>query len=239
MNFFYSDDINPPIIILPPDEAHHCLHVLRIRTGDEVMVVDGRGNIYKCVYIHTKGKTCYLEILESTFSAPRPYYLHLAIASLKNHDRMEWLVEKATEVGVDEITFLNTRYTERKLVNFDRLKKIAISAMKQSQKAYLPLIHQQVVAFDKFVESCNTLSQKFIAHCYSNLTERKILGKIYTPQQPALCLIGPEGDFSEEEVKKAIEMGFESVTLGNSRLRAETAALSVCFLLAFINEIHT
>jgi 16S rRNA (uracil1498-N3)-methyltransferase len=177
-----------------------------------------------------------MEIVETIRVLPRPYYLHVAIASLKNHDRMEWFVEKATEVGVDEITFLVTRFTERKHVNFERMQKIAVSAMKQSQKAFLPKIQPALVPFERFVGMQPKYKHNFIAHCYEH-SEKKLLSKLYEPGQSVTCLIGPEGDFSTDEVELAVNKGYVPVSLGSSRLRAETAALSVCFTVAILNEM--
>ncbi|MEJ5265271.1 MAG: 16S rRNA (uracil(1498)-N(3))-methyltransferase [Bacteroidales bacterium] len=236
MNFFYATHIHGSTIVLPPDESHHCLHVLRMKQGEEAIVVDGRGNLYHCILSINKGKECYMEINSYEQIQPRPYHLHLAMACLKTHERMEWLVEKATEIGIDEITFLNTRYTERKHFNVERLQKIAISAMKQSQKAFLPKIHPQLIPFAHFLESHPPVSQKYIAHCYANLTERLSLARVCNAGETVLCLIGPEGDFSEEEVKLALDHNFIPVSLGNARLRSETAALAVCFTLAIKNE---
>jgi 16S rRNA (uracil1498-N3)-methyltransferase len=237
MNFFYATEISGSTIVLSSDESHHCTHVLRMRQGDEGVVVDGQGNMYFCTLTEANKKACMMKIHRKVSVEPHPYYLHLAIACLKNHDRMEWLVEKATEVGVDEITFLSTRYTERKQVNFDRISKIAISAMKQSQKAILPKIYPQVVPFGQFMIQYQSLSQNFIAHCYSHIPGRVPLAQVCRPKQTVLCTIGPEGDFSEEEVGTALEKNFVPVSLGESRLRSETAALAVCFTLAVINEM--
>ncbi|MGC8823249.1 MAG: RsmE family RNA methyltransferase [Bacteroidales bacterium] len=236
MNLFYATDIDGSTIILPPDESHHCLRVLRMRRGDEAVVTDGKGNMYYCTLTGSKGKEAYLLVNRIKHIPLRSYYLHLAMGCLKNHDRMEWLIEKATEVGVDEITFLNTHYTERKQVNFERLQKIAIAAMKQSQQAYLPIIHPQVVTFTHFVEQPTHPTHKYIAHCYPNVSERVLLAKHCPSGQKVLCMIGPEGDFSEEEVKMAMEKDFTPVSLGSSRLRSETAALAVCFTIAIANE---
>lgn len=238
MHLFYATDIDGSTIVLPPDESHHCLRVLRMRQGDEAMVTDGKGNMYYCNLAGSKGKEVYLLVNQVKLIPPRSYSLHLAMGCLKNHDRMEWLVEKATEVGVDKITLLHTHYTERKQANFDRLQKIAIAAMKQSQQAFLPTIHPQVVPFSHFIEQHAHPEHRYIAHCYPDVSERVSLAKHCQSGQNVLCLIGPEGDFSEEEVKMAMEKDFTPVSLGSSRLRSETAALAVCFTVAITNEIR-
>ncbi len=210
------------------EETHHCLHVLRMKRGEEAMIVDGMGNQFHGELISESSKGCVFKILHSTIQKPLSYKLHLVFALLKNQERIEWLVEKATEIGIHEITPIVSQYTERNKVNVDRLRKISISAMKQSQKAYLPKIND-VTTFKNFILH-NSFTHRYIAHCCS-LYERIHINAINLKEE-MIFLIGPEGDFSEEEVKLANDNGFVSVSLGNTRLRTETAALMVCATFA-------
>ena len=160
-------------------------------------------------------------------------HLHLAMAPTKNMDRIEWFAEKATEIGFDELTFLNCRYSERKVVKNERIEKILVSAVKQSLKASVPVLNE-MIDFDKFI-SQDFNGQKFIAHCYPG--EKPLLKDLIRRGEDVLVLIGPEGDFSEEEVEKAIKSGFQPISLGRSRLRTETAALVACHIMNLINQI--
>lgn len=232
MHLFYAPEIRLRQE-LPEEEAGHCLRVLRLTIGDELMLTDGRGYFYKAVITETNGKKCYFSIQETTFQEPLwPAYFHLAVAPTKNMDRNEWFAEKATEIGLDELTFLNCRFSERKTVNSGRIRKILVSAMKQSLKARLPILNE-LVGFDRFV-SQDFKGQKFIAHCYEG--QKPLLQHVLRKGEDALVLIGPEGDFSPEEVEKAISKGFVPVSLGVSRLRTETAALAACHILHIINQ---
>jgi 16S rRNA (uracil1498-N3)-methyltransferase len=238
MDFFYSTDITDNFIVLSTEESHHCLKVLRKKVGDPVFVVDGKGTGYECIIYGEMDKKCLLQINNTInqFSA-RPYYLHMAVPLLKNAERTEWMIEKATEIGVDEISFIQTEHTERKNLNFDRIQKIAIAAMKQSQKAQLPIING-IVKFSDLITNIKE-QQKYIAHCYTHISERELLLNLYTPNQTVLCAVGPEGDFSENEVKLALDNRFVPVTLGDSRLRSETAAMAICYTIAIANKIKS
>ncbi|MBQ6746708.1 MAG: 16S rRNA (uracil(1498)-N(3))-methyltransferase [Bacteroidaceae bacterium] len=231
MHVFYTPDINHNKA-LPEEEAAHAVRVLRLQPGDEVMITDGKGCFYRAEISASDKKRCMVHILEKQLQAPLwKNHIHLAVAPTKNMDRMEWLAEKATEIGLDEITFLDCRYSERKVIKTERIEKILVSAIKQSLKARMPILHG-MTDFAQFVSQPFS-GQKFIAHCYKN--ERKELKDIIQPGQDAVVLIGPEGDFSEEEVSLALSHGFTSISLGPSRLRTETAALVAVHTLNLFN----
>ena len=233
MHLFYTPDILKNNE-LPEEEALHCIRVLRLSIGDEVMLTDGKGSFYKATISACSNKRCLVKILEQIPEKKAWIaHLHLAMAPTKNMDRIEWFAEKATEIGFDELTFLNCRYSERKVVKNERIEKILVSAVKQSLKASVPVLNE-MIDFDKFI-SQDFNGQKFIAHCYSG--EKPLLKDLIRRGEDVLVLIGPEGDFSEEEVEKAIKSGFQPISLGRSRLRTETAALVACHIMNLINQI--
>lgn len=232
MHVFYTPDIQKSNE-LPEEEAQHCTRVLRLNAGDEITLTDGKGYFYKAEITAATNKRCLVAIKETLFQEPTAScHLHIAMAPTKNMDRNEWFAEKATEIGMDELTFLNCRFSERKVIKTERIEKILISAIKQSLKARLPKLNE-MTDFDQFI-SQEFKGQKFIAHCYEG--EKPLLKNILKPGEDALVLIGPEGDFSEEEVKKATELGFTPISLGKSRLRTETAALVACHTLNLVNQ---
>lgn len=227
MHVFYTPDI-ANTQELPEEEAGHCLRVLRLGVGDEVMLTDGKGFFYQAVIAAATQKRCMVKLISKTEQEPFwNGHLHLALAPTKNMDRMEWLAEKATEIGFDELTFLNCRFSERKVIKTDRIEKIVVSAVKQSLKARKPVVNE-MMDFRKFMER-DFSGQKFIAHCYEG--EKPLLKDVLQPDEDAVVLIGPEGDFSPEEVALATEKGFQAVSLGKSRLRTETAALVAVHLM--------
>lgn len=232
MHVFYTPDIatSPE---LPEEEAGHCVRVLRLSLGDEIMLTDGKGSFYKAVISAASGKRCQVRITE-TIPQEKAWngWLHIAMAPTKNMDRIEWFAEKATEIGLDELTFLNCRYSERKVIKTERIEKILVSAVKQSLKAAKPVLNE-MTDFNKFITR-DFKGQKFIAHCYEG--EKPLLKDVLHPGGDALVMIGPEGDFSEEEVAKAIAAGFQPVSLGKSRLRTETAALVASHTLNLLNQ---
>lgn len=232
MQIFYTPDIaiNPE---LPEEEAGHCIRVLRLSEGDEILLTDGKGSFYKAAISRPHPKHCEVAILES-WKQPAlwDFHLHIAVAPTKNMDRMEWFAEKATEIGIDAITCLNCRFSERKEVKPIRLEKILVSAMKQSQKATLPQL-TGMTDFKTFVATPFE-GRKFIAHCEEG--EKPLLKQAYHPRENALILIGPEGDFSPEEIRLALANGFEAISLGESRLRTETAALAACHTIHILNQ---
>lgn len=232
MHIFYTPDIRTSHE-LPEEEAAHALRVLRLQAGDEIMLTDGAGNFYHARISIAAHKRCLVDILEVQPQAPLwSGHLHIALAPTKNMDRIEWLAEKATEIGLDELTFLNCRFSERKVVKTERIAKIMVSAVKQSLKACLPRLNE-LTDFKAFIARPFG-GQKFIAHCYPG--EKLPLKDVARKGEDALVLIGPEGDFSEEEVRLALEAGFTPISLGPSRLRTETAALVACHILNLKNQ---
>lgn len=232
MQIFYAPDIriNPE---LPEEEAGHCVRVLRLSEGDEILVADGKGEFHQAVIRRAHPKHCEVEILKSWSPAPLwPAYLHIAVAPTKNMDRMEWFAEKATEIGIDAITFLCCQFSERREIKTARIEKILVSAMKQSQKARLPQLGE-MTPFKTFVRQPFE-GRKFIAHCEDS--EKRSLKSLLGPGENALILIGPEGDFSPEEIQMAMDNGFEPISLGDSRLRTETAALVACMTARLANQ---
>ncbi|MCQ2384201.1 MAG: 16S rRNA (uracil(1498)-N(3))-methyltransferase [Paludibacteraceae bacterium] len=219
---------------LNEEESLHCVKVLRLSQGDTIQVIDGIGTLYDARIVVPSPKRVEVEILAAhpDFGS-HPYELHMAVAPTKNIDRFEWFVEKAVEIGVDSITPLLCRYSERKVIKLERLEKIAISAAKQSLKGKVPVIHS-LTSIDQFLSEAPE-GQRFIAHCHED-GERLLLSKQIQPGSVCSVLIGPEGDFSEEEVAKAMKTGFIPVSLGNSRLRTETAAVVATHTVAVLNE---
>ena len=234
MHVFYTPDIQTRAE-LPEEEAAHAVRVLRLEAGDEVTLTDGKGCFYRAEISAASNKRCLVNVLETLPQEPLwQGHLHLAMAPTKNMDRTEWLAEKATEIGFDELTFLNCRFSERKVIKTERIQKILVSAIKQSLKARLPKLNE-MTDFNRFIRQPFN-GQKFIAHCYEG--EKPLLKDIVRRGEDALVLIGPEGDFSEEEVKLAVEQGFQPISLGGSRLRTETAALVACHILNLCNQIN-
>jgi len=219
--------------VLPEEESQHAVKVLRLQAGDGITVVDGAGGFYKAIITNPHHKRCAFEITETTLEfGKRNYNLHIAIAPTKNIERLEWFIEKATEIGVDEITPIVCRFSERKVVKEERLEKIIVSAAKQSLKAFFPKLNP-LCTFDELMKNHQDL-QKFIAHCYEE--DKRLLQGEIQKSSDVLILIGPEGDFSKEEVQKAINVGFVPVSLGNSRLRTETAGVVACHTVSLFNQ---
>lgn len=232
MALFYAPDITDNWE-LPEEEAAHSIRVLRLSVGSEIEITDGKGHFYKAEISSIAGKHCYVQAKE-TIEQPKGWQgrVHIAIAPTKNIDRIEWMVEKAVEIGLDEITFLNCRFSERKVVKTDRIERIVVSAMKQSLKPFKTQVNE-LVDFKKFI-ALPTEGAKYIAHCYES--EKLLLKDALQPGEDATVLIGPEGDFSPEEVELAIKAGYRPVSLGNSRLRTETAGLVACHTYIMKNE---
>ena len=212
---------------MPTEEALHALRVLRIKSGDEINLMDGVGNFYRAEVTLAATKRCLYEVKEVLPQQPAWHgHVHLAIAPTKVMDRIEWMAEKATEIGFDELSFLNCKFSERKTMRTVRLDKIVISAVKQSHKAWKPIVNQ-MVSFKEFIAQPRK-GRKFICHCYEEFEKVDLmteLQKPYDEDADVTVLVGPEGDFSVDEVKLAIANGYESVSLGTSRLRTETAGL--------------
>jgi 16S rRNA (uracil1498-N3)-methyltransferase len=230
MHIFFAPTF-PEQSSLSEEESKHAFRVLRLKIGDKIEVINGRGSFYTCEITSLDKRTCELSILAEKKEEPRSFYLHIAIAPTKNIDRIEWFVEKCVEFGVDEITFLKSSNSERKVIKIERIKRIATSAMKQSQHAFFPKINE-LVNYKEFLDAAEQ-EHKLIAH----LVDDNRQGLKSLPLNSTYCmLIGPEGDFTIEEVQLALSKDFKPVTLGAYRLRTETAGIAVCHSLNFMHE---
>jgi len=227
LNLFYQPLIPEGILYLDSDESKHCIKVLRKISGDELTITDGKGNFYDAIITKADPRQCAFEILSKTIESVRNYNIHIAISPTKNSDRIEWFVEKAVELGVDTISFIACKNTERPYLKLERLEKVAVSAMKQSLKASIPVLQGLVNVSDVIKKSEEDF--KFIAYVdHSNPDQLKNLIK---PASSYITLIGPEGDFTSSELDLALAHGFQKVSLGTSRLRTETAGLAACHTL--------
>lgn len=243
MQLFYSKDISSSgFCTLNAEESRHAVRVLRMREGDTINVTDGMGHLYQCRIVQADDRACTVEpILEPAHGVGATHNetsLHLAVAPTKNPARMEWLVEKAVEIGVGEITLLQCDHSERTFLKTDRLERLALSAMKQSLHLTLPPINPAVTLRDFITQALNQTSDKatkLIAHCEADKPRTPIAAALQ-PGIDAVVLIGPEGDFSEEEIALALDAGFQPVSLGPSRLRTETAALYAVTAFNLIND---
>ena len=236
MQLFYNPDITADAAeaTFPKDESKHIIKVLRKRTGDLLDITNGNGNFFKAEISAASPSKCTVKILEVTTEKPLPYHLHLAVAPTKLNDRFEWFLEKATEIGISEISPIICDHSERKVIKEERYERILQSAMKQSLKAFIPKLNP-AVTFSEFIAKQTEFNvDRFIAHCEE--TNRFSLKQKLQPKQDILILIGPEGDFSTSEIEKAIQAGFAPVMLGESRLRPETAAVVATHSVAFVNE---
>ncbi len=234
MHIFYTPDITQNTYTLNEEESKHCVRVLRLTVGTIVNLVDGKGGFYTAEITSDNPKKVSLSILKvETEFHKRNHYLHVAVAPTKNIDRIEWFLEKATELGIDEITPIITDRSERKIVKEDRLNKVITSAVKQSIKAYHPKLND-AISFDAFLKQPFE-GEKLMAHCIDE-GEKRYISQLVAPRQKYLILIGPEGDFTPEEVNLALNKGFKALTLGDNRLRTETAALAVCFEINYLNR---
>lgn len=234
---FYAPDILTTGS-LPEIESGHAIRVLRHRVGDTIEVVDGNGMLYHCILVSEHPKHAAVEITQATL-LPKVWApnICLAVAPTKQSDRMEWLVEKAVEIGVDTFVPILTARSERKQLNIERLEKIAVSAMKQSLKAVLPVVKpMQPIAH--FLNEVSATSQKFVGWCDST-TERNLLACTCRPKTDTTILIGPEGDFTSDEIASAIKAGFTPVTMGDNRLRTETAALVALDTVHIVNQVFS
>lgn len=237
IRFFYDPDA-PVSTELPDDEAMHALRVLRLKSGDEFMLMDGRGNYYRAEVTLAATKKCMYRILE-TLPQEQQWLgnLNIAVGPTKMMDRMEWLVEKGTEVGFDGIAFVNCKNSERRVVKTTRLEKIIISATKQSHKPWKPVV-TEMVPLKNYLETPID-GRKYIAHCYNDMPRKDFFDELNAApnkDEKITVLIGPEGDFTVDEVQKAVELGWVPVTLGDSRLRTETAALSAIMMMRLVGR---
>lgn len=230
----FIGDINTETAILNKEESFHFSKVLRRKVNDEIYVTNGEGTLIKgkVVLNHPKFTEVSIDERWDDFEK-KNYNLHLAIAPPKTAERLDFLLEKTVEIGIDEISFLETFHSERRKINLERCNKIAQSAAKQSLKAFFPKIND-IVKFSSFIQS-EHYNEKFIAHCYNDF-ERSDLKSVIRERQNTLILIGSEGDFSKDEIKLAQENGFKGISLGKQRFRTETAALEVCFAFDWINK---
>ncbi len=222
MAIFYSPNIDENSLFLDEEEARHCVKVLRKKVGDKIEIRDGKGKIAGGIIKKLDIRTCEIEIIDIELVPPKTSRIHLAVSPTKNQDRIEWLLEKAIEIGLDEISFPITDRTERPRLKMPRLEKIALSALKQSQQAWLCKINDPK-PFKDFLEESNQCQDKFIA--YLGMETMGHIHNHINQQNNTLVLIGPEGDFTKNEIKQAFDAGFQGVTLGENRLRTETAAL--------------
>lgn len=230
MELFYQP-AGPEALQLDKVESRHCLRVLRKKEGDSIHLVDGKGNFIEATITGTENQICSYTVISTRLQSSLAYYIHLVVAPTKNRDRMEWLVEKAVEIGVDEISFVSCKHSERKKLNLERLGKKAIAAMKQSVKARLPQINP-LLDFTDLIQQIPTEDEKFIAYVPA---DKQQLKNVVPPQKRYCLLIGPEGGFGKEEVKAAENSGFQVVSLGENRLRTETAALIGCHTFHLAN----
>lgn len=233
MNIFYTPNVTSGTYTLSEEESKHCIRVLRLSEGSIIQLIDGNGGFYQAEIITANPKKCSVKIIETIKNlGQQNFYLHMAVAPTKNIERFEWFLEKATEIGIHEITPIECEHSERSSVKTERLNKIIVSAMKQSIKAYLPKLNELIPYKNFITKKFN--GKKMIAHCHEG--KKELLKNIYHPQTNVLILIGPEGDFSPKEIVIAIENGFTEISLGKSRLRTETAALTACHTINLINE---
>lgn len=233
MHIFYTPDISGNEYLLNEQESKHAIRVLRLGEGDEVLLIDGRGSKYQAVIAAKAGKRTLVHVTsKESVKCRSEHRLHLAIAPTKNMERLEFFLEKATEIGVDEITPLLCRYSERKVIKDDRLQRVVVAAAKQSVKAFMPKLNLLTKVAD-FIKQ-EHLGAKYIAHCYA--MPKEALKDVAALAEGSTVMIGPEGDFSQEEVALATEHGFTAVELGKERLRTETAGIVACHTVNLLNS---
>lgn len=234
MHVFYTPDISGDTYALNEEESKHCTKVLRLGIGAMVYLIDGVGGLYNAEIVGEHKKHVTLKVIEARHEhQKRNHHLHIAIAPTKNIDRLEWFLEKATEIGIEEITPVICDRSERKIVKEDRLFKVITAAVKQSLQAYHPVLNPQMT-LSAFLKQKNE-SIKMIAHCLDN-EPRQFIADVAKPRERYTILIGPEGDFSSAEIEIALESGYKPLTLGNTRLRTETAGLAACFEVNYLNR---
>jgi 16S rRNA (uracil1498-N3)-methyltransferase len=232
LQLFYQPLVAKGVHQLDEEESMHAKKVLRLKSGTVIKVTDGLGKIYEARLTNTDGRSCEFSLLESEQVPSRNYKIHIAIAPTKNADRIEWFVEKAVELGIDKISFVLCKNSERKSINLERVEKKAISAMKQSGQAYLPAM-QGIRPFQQIIAEADEAG-KFIG--FVDEQNPLLLKNLAKPSTSCLVLIGPEGDFAPEEMQTALQKGFAKVSLGSTRLRTETAGIAACHILNLINS---
>jgi 16S rRNA (uracil1498-N3)-methyltransferase len=232
VNLFFQPRIPEGILTLDEEESRHCIKVLRTTSGESISITDGKGFFYEALITKADPRVCEFQIINKIAAIPKSFSIHIAISPTKNAERLEWFIEKAVEIGIDKITLLECKHTERAFQKKDRLEKVAISAMKQSLKAQIPDI-TPLTKFNACLETARE-TEKYIA--FVDHLNPNQLKSIASSDKSYIVLIGPEGDFSPEELKMAIDLGFKKVSLGQSRLRTETAGLVACHTLNLVNS---
>ncbi|MBC7567373.1 MAG: 16S rRNA (uracil(1498)-N(3))-methyltransferase [Pedobacter sp.] len=234
MHIFYTPDIESTEYTLNEEESKHCIRVLRLSKGSVISLIDGRGGMYKAEIVSDNKRNVTVSIIDTVLNyQKRNHYLHIAVAPTKNIDRLEWFLEKATELGIDEITPVICSRSERKVVKEERLSKVITSAVKQSLKAYHPILNPCIDLSDFL--GLRFEGTKMIAHCVEG-EAKQYISQICMIDKRYTILIGPEGDFTPEEIQVALDNDFKPLTLGNTRLRTETAALAACFEVNYLNR---
>lgn len=236
MQLFYAPDIAPPLYMLSEEESKHCVRVLRMGCGDTLYITDGRGNLFCCRITDDNPKRCAVEVVSTQTEFEKlSYSLTMGVAPTKNSDRYEWFLEKATEIGVGCVIPLETDHSERRVFKPERGEKVITAALKQSLKAYRPVL-QPLTSFREAVTGAGE-GRKFIAHCGAahSSTGKSYLPSTLNPGEAVTVFVGPEGDFSPEEVAFALANGFEEITIGQQRLRTETAAIAAVVMVAVVN----
>ena len=231
MQLFYSPFADGNIVTLDEEESRHAVAVLRKKAGDEILITDGKGHLDLCKITETGKRSCKAEIVKRVDEQAGEITLHLAVAPTKNNERFDWFLEKGTELGITEFSPIICSRSERTVLKTKRAKKILVAAMKQSGRLHLPQINEPV-AFSTFIKE-----QRGGFNAIACMDARELLQKLYRPQMPATLLIGPEGDFAEEEISLAVDAGYKKVSLGNRRLRTETAALAACMAINMLNNL--
>lgn len=233
--FFYKEDIitGATVVTLDEDTSKHVVQVLRMQNGEQLQLTDGKGNLFTCAITDNNRKRCTVTILTTHHSPPATHSVSIAISLLKNSSRFEWFLEKATEIGVTEIIPLICERTEKNALKADRMKSILVSAMLQSQQTFLPVLHEPQ-KFNQVVPRPFSNCSKYIAHCEDENNKEQLTGQPVNPSTNRLMLIGPEGDFTKTEIERALQNGFLPVSLGNTRLRTETAGIVAATLLCHI-----
>ena len=236
MQLFYAPEISLPRYTLPEEESKHCVRVLRMTVGDELHLTDGKGNMYRCKVVSDNVKRCEVEVVETWPEYERMSYgLTMCVAPTKNIDRFEWFLEKATEIGISEVYPLECDHSERRQIKLEREEKVITAAVKQSLKAYHPVLHDLTSVRD--IIAMDFEGEKYIAHCDSSFGERPYLGNLVKKGANTLILIGPEGDFSKEEINFALQNGFKAISLGTQAFATETAAVVATTVVATINKL--
>ncbi|MGD2034710.1 MAG: 16S rRNA (uracil(1498)-N(3))-methyltransferase [Bacteroidales bacterium] len=234
MQLFYAPDLTGSKYSLSVEESKHCLKVLRLKLGDRISLTDGNGNLHDAVIEGQEKGRVLLDVVKTIPEyGKKDYNIHMAIAPTKSNDRFEWFVEKATEIGVDEITPFISEHSERRKIREDRIEKVIIAAIKQSGKAYKPKLNP-LIRYPDFFQRAFQQPGLYVAHCHDK--EKHTLAGDYIPGNDAVIMIGPEGDFSEKEIEMALKNRFKPVTFGDARLRTETAGIVACHTIFLLNQ---